>query len=65
MNLTIPPELQEALAARAARQHLSTEEVVRQAIVWYLQTEAALQEELDDWQAIRDEALELIDEGGA
>jgi hypothetical protein len=62
MTLAIPPELQQALATRAAKCQITPEELVRQALAWYLQIDADLLDELSAWQEVRDEALELAEE---
>jgi hypothetical protein len=61
MTVSIPPDLEQALADRARRQQLSVDEVVRHALVWFLQADPALQDELDAWQDVRDEALRRIE----
>jgi hypothetical protein len=61
MNVTIPTELEQPLATRAARLGVSTEEMVRQALTWYLAIDEGLFAELEDWQAVRDEALDLVE----
>jgi hypothetical protein len=62
MTLTIPPELQQALTARAAERQITPEELMREALAWYLQIDADLLDELSAWQEVRDEALELAEE---
>jgi predicted transcriptional regulator len=59
MTLAIPPELQRALTTRAAERQVTPEELVREALAWYLQIDADLLDELSAWQEIRDEAIEL------
>lgn len=63
MTVPIPPDLQQALAARAAQRQTSVEELVRDALVWYLQLDASLIDEFAGWQEVRDEALRLVEEG--
>ena len=62
MTVTIPPELQAAITARAAQRHLTAEDVVREALSWYLHIDEARWDELSAWQEIRDEALEMVEE---
>ena len=61
MNVMIPPDLQDALTARTARRQVAPEVLIRQALLWYLQIEESFMDELDDWQAVRDEALGLVE----
>jgi hypothetical protein len=62
MTLAIPPELQQALTSRAAERQIAPEELVREALAWYLQIDAELLDELSAWQEVRDEARELVEE---
>ena len=41
------------------------EELVRDALRWYLQITPELWDELDAWQEVRDEALDLTEGGSA
>lgn len=61
MNVTLPPELVEALSQRAREQQVGVEDLVREAVAWYLGLDAALADELRAWQEVRDEALDLVD----
>lgn len=63
MTVAILPELEQALAARAAQLRVSPEQLVREALSWYLQTDEALRDELSAWQEVRDEALDVIEDG--
>jgi len=62
MTITIPRELQEALESRAAQRHLTADDLVREALTWYLQFDESLLDELSAWQEVRDEALDLVEE---
>jgi hypothetical protein len=62
MNLAIPTELARALTDRAAKRQVAPEELVREALAWYLQIDPDLLDELTAWQEIRDEALLLAEE---
>jgi hypothetical protein len=62
MTVAIPQELEQALALRAAQRQISPEELVREALVWYLQMDSALLDEMAAWQEIRDEAIQLVEE---
>jgi hypothetical protein len=58
MTVSIPADLQQALTARAAQRQISPEDLVREALVWYLQIDPEFLDELSAWQDVRDEALE-------
>jgi hypothetical protein len=60
MNVNIPPELQESIAALAMRYRVTPEEVVRRAVVLYLKSEQELWDELKVWEASSAEALHLV-----
>jgi hypothetical protein len=62
MIVQIPPDLQQALAERAAQRQVDPADLVREALLWYLQIDRALLDELEDWQAVRDEALDLTEQ---
>jgi hypothetical protein len=61
MTVSIPADLQQALAARAAQRQISPEDLVREALVWYLQMDPGLLDELSAWQDVRDEALDVAE----
>ena len=62
MTISIPPDLERALAERAQQRQIGVDEFVHQALLWYLQADADLQDELDAWQEVRDEALRLVED---
>jgi hypothetical protein len=62
MTVAIPPELQQAITSRAAERQVSPEQIVREALGWYLQIDGDLRDELSAWQEIRDEALDIAEE---
>ena len=62
MTVQIPPELQQALAERAAQRQVSPEDLVREALTWYLQMGDSLLDELDEWQSVRDEAMRIAEQ---
>jgi hypothetical protein len=62
MTLNLPPQLEQALEARARQRHLSLEETVREALVCYLQLDVDTLDELAAWQEVRDEALSKVEE---
>ncbi len=62
MTVAIPRELERQITERAQQRHVMIEEVVREALDWYLRIEAATLDELTAWQEVRDEALQLVEE---
>ena len=56
MTVTVPAELEDRLRSRAQQGRITVEELVRQALEWYLEVEPELADELDAWQEVRDEA---------
>ena len=56
MTVTIPTELETALQHEAEQRQLSVENVVQEALAWYLQMDTGLLDELAAWQEVRDEA---------
>ena len=63
MTVTIPAELEKAVADFARERQRQPEDLVRDALRWYLQITPELWDELDAWQEVRDEALDVA-EGG-
>jgi hypothetical protein len=62
MTVVLPPEMERALRERADRLRVSVDEVVSQALVWYISIEPEL---LDEFRAIEQahaEALWLIED---
>ena len=62
MSTSLPPELQQAVTARAAELHVSPEELVRDALRWYLQLDPEFVDELAAWQEVRDDALQRVED---
>ena len=62
MTLAIPVALEREIVDRAQQRHVTVEEIVREALDWYLRMEAATLDELAAWQEVRDEALQLVEE---
>jgi predicted transcriptional regulator len=62
MTVKIPINLEKALSARAKERQISLEELVREALFWYLQLEESTIDELNAWQEVRDEALRLVED---
>lgn len=62
MTVTIPPELEDELRKRATQQGTTMDDIVREALDWYLRTDPELIDELTAWQEVRDEAWRITDE---
>ncbi len=62
MTLNIPSDLEHALLLRAQQRQVSLEDLVCEALTWYIHLAPATLDELAAWQEIRDEALELIED---
>ena len=60
-TVTIPDQLEETLRAYAAERQTTVEQLVREAVTWYVRLDAALFDELNAWQEVRDEALEVAE----
>ena len=58
MTIALPADIEEVLGAKAAERHISVEELVCDALRWYLRVESGLADELTAWQEVRDEALD-------
>jgi hypothetical protein len=65
MTFAIPQELEQKLVDRARERHVSVESLVGEALHWYLQLEPPLVDELEAWQAVRDEALDIVEESSS
>jgi predicted transcriptional regulator len=61
VTVTIPTELETALQRQAEQRQISVENVVQEALEWYLQMDAALLDELTAWQEVRDEAAQIVE----
>ena len=62
MPITVPPELEPELRDRAHDRKVPPEELLREALGWYLKLDPGLVEELHGWQQIRDEALAIVED---
>ena len=62
MTVQIPAELEQALLARAQQRQMTLDELVHEALRWYVQVDAATIDELTAWQEVHDEALLLVEE---
>ena len=63
MNVSLPLELAQAVNERARNSHVPPEELVREAIAWYLRLDESLVDDLRAWQEVRDEAFDLTENG--
>jgi predicted transcriptional regulator len=61
VTVTIPAELETAVQRRAEHRHVSVENVVQEALEWYLQMNMELLDELAAWQEVRDESLQVVE----
>jgi hypothetical protein len=61
MTVTIPAELETAVQRKAEQQQVPVENVVQEALEWYLRTDSELLDELTAWQEVRDEAVQLVE----
>jgi hypothetical protein len=61
VTVTIPIELEMALKRRAEQRQVPMENVVQEALEWYLQMDTELLDELAAWQEVRDEAVQAIE----
>jgi hypothetical protein len=62
MTVTIPHDLEQAVLLRARERCIDPDELVREALTWYVQMDADVADELTAWQEVRDEALRLVEE---
>ncbi len=61
VTVTIPAELETALQRKAEQRQLSLENVVQEALEWYLQMDTELLDEMAAWQEVRDESLQIVE----
>ena len=61
MNVNVPDDLYEALAAVAKRNRISTDEAVRQAISWFVKEDEELWKEFRSSERAGAEALALVE----
>ena len=62
MTVRIPAKLRKELVARAEERRISLDRLVGEALRWYVHMDRSLIDELNAWQQIRDEALQLSEE---
>lgn len=61
MTVTIPEDLAGPLHRRAELQNRTMEDLVREALDWYLRIDPQLFDDMSAWQEVRDEALDLVE----
>ena len=61
MTVTIPAELETAVQRKAEQRQVPVDNVVDQALEWYLRMNTELLDELAAWQEVRDETLEIAE----
>ena len=61
MTISLPVDLQQSIESRAAKLGVLPDDLVCRAVSWYLAMNESVLEELDTWQAVRDEALQLTE----
>ena len=61
MTVTIPADLETAVQLKARERQVSVENVVQEALEWYLQVDSELLDELAAWQEVRDEAARGVE----
>jgi hypothetical protein len=61
MTCLIPHDIEQRLAARAAKRQTTVDQLVIEALHWYLHVDEETLDELSAWQEIRDEAADLIE----
>jgi hypothetical protein len=62
MTISIPAELENAVHEAAQARRMSIEDYVVESIKGQIRLEAAMRDELDAWQEVRDEALRLVED---
>jgi predicted transcriptional regulator len=61
MTVTIPAELETAVQRKAEQRQVPVDNVVQEALEWYLRMNTELLDELAAWQEVRNEALEIAE----
>jgi hypothetical protein len=61
MTVTIPADLEKAVAERAEHDRITVDEFVREALVGRLRLDPELLDELKAWEEISDEALRKVE----
>jgi hypothetical protein len=62
MTCAIPPEIEKQLADRAAKRQTTIDQLVVEALHWYLGLDEQLLDEFAAWQEVRDEASQLVED---
>lgn len=61
MTVTIPSDLETAVEQKAAERQVPVEQVVQEALEWYLRMDGELLDELEAWQEVRDDAARIVE----
>jgi predicted transcriptional regulator len=61
MVISLSADVEQSLKERADRLHRSVDELVKEAIAWYVRMDPDLIDELGAWQEVRDEALDIVE----
>ncbi len=61
MTVTVPAQLERAMRQMADERQVTVDQLVNEALQWYLRMDKELQDELAAWQDIRDEAAEVVE----
>jgi predicted transcriptional regulator len=61
VTVTIPRELETAVQRNAQQRQRSVENVVQEALEWYLRMDTEFLDELAAWQEVRDEAVQVVE----
>jgi mRNA-degrading endonuclease toxin of MazEF toxin-antitoxin module len=61
VTVTIPRELETAVQRNAQQRKRSVENVVQEALEWYLRMDTEFLDELAAWQEVRDEAVQVVE----
>jgi hypothetical protein len=62
VTCVIPQEIERQLRERAASRQTTVQQLVEEALSWYLNVEEELLDELGAWHAARDEAARLVED---
>jgi predicted transcriptional regulator len=62
MTINLSPEMQQKLGDLSAQRQVPPEELIHEALAWYLQIDPELLDEFAAWQEVRDEAWRLVED---
>ena len=61
MVISLSADVEQSLKDRAQRLHRSVDDLVNEAVAWYVRLDPDLIDELNAWQEVRDEAWETAE----